>query len=33
MSDYYTEQLVKKRPDAKDLAIKTGLIVLTVLTV
>ena len=33
MSDYYTEQLVKKRPGRKDLAIKTGLIVLTVLTV
>lgn len=31
MSDFYTEQLVKKRPDAKDLAVKAGLILLTVI--
>nr|WP_296264678.1 DUF6106 family protein [uncultured Merdimonas sp.] len=31
MSDFYTEQLVKKRPDMKDLAIKVGLILITVI--
>ncbi|WP_346663933.1 DUF6106 family protein [uncultured Merdimonas sp.] len=33
MNDYYTEQLVKKKPDSKDMAIKAGLILLTVITV
>lgn len=33
MSDYYTEQLVKKRPDSKDLAMKVGLVCLFVLSV
>ena len=31
MSDFYTEQLVKKRPDMKYLAIKVGLILITVI--
>ena len=31
MSDFYTEQLVKKRPDMKHLAIKVGLILITVI--
>lgn len=33
MSDYYTEQLVKKQPDMKDLAMKIGLAGLFVLSV
>lgn len=33
MSDYYTEQLVKKKADAKDWMMKTGLILLTLLSV
>lgn len=33
MSDYYTEQLVKKKADAKDRMIKIGLILLTLLSV
>lgn len=33
MSDYYTEQLVKKKADAKDWMIKIGLILLTLLSV
>lgn len=33
MSDYYTEQLVKKKADAKGWMMKTGLILLTLLSV
>lgn len=33
MSDYYTEQLVKKKADAKDRIIKIGLILLTLLSI
>lgn len=32
MGDFYTEQLIKKRTDGKDIAMKTLLIVLTVLS-
>ena len=31
MSDFYTEQLVKKQSGAKEMAIRAGLIVLTVI--
>lgn len=33
MSDFYTEQLIKKRATAKDMMIKIGLLALTVLSV
>ena len=33
MSDFYTEQLVKKQSGAKEMAIRAGLIVLTVIAV
>lgn len=33
MSDFYTEQLIKKRTSSKDIMIKTGLVCLTVLSV
>lgn len=33
MNDFYTEQLIKKQPDMKDLAIKVGLVALFIISV